>query len=103
MTRRILPQTKRCIDALKAAGLERSEFSVRTPYSKKLGGYGKTEILCWAPTADRLAAIPRALQEGLNVDLAYSIKPDRTVWLHVRFSYAYRTPGKLHVYKVVLR
>jgi hypothetical protein len=40
----MLPQTRRAVDALKEAGLDRSQFRIRTPW-KEGKGSGKTTIV----------------------------------------------------------
>jgi len=40
----MLNQTKFWVDKLKEVGFKRNEFSCRTPYNKKKGGWGETKI-----------------------------------------------------------
>ncbi|SRR5216683_700832 len=43
----MLPQTRRAVEALKEAGLERSQFRIRTPWKQSTNGisYGDTTIV----------------------------------------------------------
>lgn len=47
----MLPQTKQAVAALKEAGLNRKQFSIRTPWKKKIQDYGETIILIICPYA----------------------------------------------------
>ncbi len=57
----MLPQTKRCVEALQEAGLTRAQFRIRTPWKQSTKGYGDTIIvlLCSyaqiAPCVQKLA------------------------------------------------
>ncbi len=41
----MLPQTKRAVEALKEAGLERWQFRIRTPWKQSVNSYGDTSIV----------------------------------------------------------
>src|SRR5260370_15320932 len=41
----MLPQTRRSVEALKEAGLERWQFRIRTPWKQCINGYGDTSIV----------------------------------------------------------
>src|SRR6266568_4634731 len=41
----MLPQTKRCVEALQEAGLTRAQFRIRTPWKQSTKGYGDTIIV----------------------------------------------------------
>ena len=41
----MLAQTRRAVEALKEAGLVRSQFRVRTPWKQSVKGYGDTTIV----------------------------------------------------------
>jgi hypothetical protein len=41
----MLVQTRRAVEALKVAGLTRSQFRVRTPWKQSVKGYGDTSIV----------------------------------------------------------
>ncbi len=45
----MLPQTRRAVEALKEAGLERSQFRIRTPWKQSIKGYGDTTIVLLCP------------------------------------------------------
>lgn len=47
----MLPQTRRAVEALKEAGLERSQFRIRTPWKQSIKGYGDTTIVLLCPYA----------------------------------------------------
>ena len=47
----MLPQTRRAVEALKEAGLERSQFRIRTPWRQSIKGYGDTIIVLLIPYA----------------------------------------------------
>jgi hypothetical protein len=62
----MLEQTKRAIEALKAAGLKRSEFSVRTPMNSR-GEYEETIIMLRAPRERQVEVVPAIVEQGLGV------------------------------------
>ncbi len=45
----MLVQTRRAVDALKEAGLVRSQFRIRTPWKESVKGYGDTTIVLLIP------------------------------------------------------
>jgi hypothetical protein len=45
----MLPQTRRAVEALKEAGLERWQFRIRTPWKQGIKGYGDTTIVLLCP------------------------------------------------------
>ncbi len=45
----MLPQTRRAVEALKDAGLARSQFRIRTPWKQSSKGYGDTTIVLLIP------------------------------------------------------
>lgn len=47
----MLPQTRRAVEALKEAGLTRSQFRIRTPWKQSSKGYGDTIIVLLCPYA----------------------------------------------------
>jgi hypothetical protein len=57
----MLPQTRRAVEALKEAGLERSQFRIRTPFEQGKG-YGKTTIVLLCPYAQTAPYIPKLAQ-----------------------------------------
>jgi hypothetical protein len=63
----VLPQTKRMIDALEAAGLKRSEFSVRTPCNSR-GEYQPVQVRFASPPLNYVGAM---LGQGLDVEILH--------------------------------
>ena len=54
----MLPQTKYTIDSLKACGLKRKEFRVRTPWNRKLQGYDTSSIVLLCSKERNLELVP---------------------------------------------
>ena len=47
----MLVQTRRAVEALREAGLQRSQFRIRTPWKQSVKGYGDTTIVLLIPYA----------------------------------------------------
>jgi hypothetical protein len=65
----MLPQTRRAVDALKEAGLTRSQFRIRTPWRESTG-CGKTtiELLCtYTQTAPYLQKLARSFRVVVTI------------------------------------
>ncbi|GEM_PF-2756052 len=54
----MLPQTKYAVDDLKACGLKRKEFRIRTPWNARIQGYGETHITLLCSAKRRLELVP---------------------------------------------
>jgi hypothetical protein len=65
----MLPQTRRAVEALKDAGLDRSQFRIRTPW-REGKGCGKTtiELLCsYSQTAPYLQKLARSFKVVVTI------------------------------------
>lgn len=62
----MLPQTRRCVEALKEAGLTRSQFRIRTPWKASMKGYGDTHIAVLCSYA-QLAPYVQTLAQSFKV------------------------------------
>ena len=84
MSRTILPQTKRKIDALKAIGLKRSSFSVRTPCNSR-GEYQDTKVYLYGyDAADKVIEnYPELLDTG-EFDIVFYVKEGQYINVIIR-------------------
>src|SRR5216683_1907119 len=62
----MLPQTRRCVEALKDAGLTRSQFRIRTPWKQSTNGYGDTIIIILCSYA-QIAPYVQTLAQSFRV------------------------------------
>lgn len=93
----MLAQTKRMIEALKAAGYQRKEFRVRTPYDHDLGGYGATEIIVWASKERQMALLDAVLANGINATICKRKDDPSDVGSYPLYSESYDGSGKLSI------
>ena len=66
----MLPQTRRYVDALKEAGLERWQFRIKTPWKQSTKGYGGTTItvLCsYAQIAPYFTSLAKSFRVVVTV------------------------------------
>ena len=56
----MLVQTRRAVEALKEAGLVRSQFRIRTPWKQSMKGYGDTTIVLLISYAQTAPLYPKA-------------------------------------------
>jgi hypothetical protein len=62
----MLPQTRRCVEALKEAGLTRSQFRIKTPWKASMKDYGETTIVIVCSYA-QLAPYVQTLAKSFKV------------------------------------
>lgn len=97
----LLTGTKRAIEAMTKAGFKRNEFSAKTPYSKKIGGWDETSIhirMYGIDNEERKSImeerIPALLENGIDVIRFVSVN-----YNHYLLSLAgYGKKGKLEDY-----
>jgi hypothetical protein len=66
----MLSQTKDTIEILRACGLKRKEFRVRTPWNRKVQGYDASSIVLLCPQERKLALVP-ALAKRFKTTVLY--------------------------------
>jgi hypothetical protein len=85
----MLPPTRRAVDELKDAGLERRQFRIRTPWKQSSNGYGVTTIvmLCSfaqiAPYVQKLAKSFRVvvtILDGVPCSVAVEITEEKGLY-----------------------
>ncbi len=74
----MLIQTKRAIDTLKAAGLKRDSFRVRTPLDRKVMAYTTTKITVYGKIDPAIVDIKMIVDAGYNVTQTVGFREDRT-------------------------
>ena len=77
----MLIQTKRIIENLIACGIKRTDFSVRTPYIKRLEGYGKTNICIYSREYDKAKFVLRLRK---YFDLYLTVQGKKIIHISIR-------------------
>ena len=81
-------QAQRAIDALKAAGYARSEFSVRTKWEHSMQGYGHAQIHVKASAERQKELAIEVAKQGVQV--VFLMKDGKLTW---PLYYEHKSPG----------